>query len=448
MASSNELDTIVSNGHCMSCGFCTVPTQLGGKAAAGQLNFDEKEGIFTPQVKNTTDSIDFVCPGATMNMPALALQKHGYLPDNPMLGTFREAKVLYSNNQNIREKSASGGVVFAILEHLFKEGLIDVAYVADRGESAYGGGGRVIKSVAEFGQAHGSHYHPINFGNKLNDLFNLDKPFAFVGLPCHVAGLEMLKAKRPDIKQNHVLSVGLFCGGINKHEGIAFYLKSFGIKWQNVKNLEYRFGKWPGNIRVEMKEDEPEKIVPRIRGNTRWKILRYVMAFQGYWMLKRCRNCPDQVNDFADIAVGDPHLKRLRDRRETGFSIALARTDLGQEIINKLVEKDSLSEEPITIEEAIDSQGFTIENRRHLEAYRWASVKFNMDFPNIVIYPSLRIFNFQHKVFALVDLGKIRLQKFVILRILYYPWQVFEYLFLTFAPRLIIRRLLNLLRNN
>ena len=432
----------------MSCGFCTVATEAGGQAAAEELAFDHAEGIFVPRsTASGSYDADFVCPGASMDMPALALQKHGELPENSMLGTCIESQVVYATDEEIREKAASGGTVYAVLKHLFEEGRIELAYVADRGASPYDGKGSVLTSVENFGGAHGSHYHPVNFGHALNDLFAQDKPFAFVGLPCHIAGLEMLKAKRADIKKNHVFSVGLFCGGINKHEGIAYYLSSFGLKWQHIKNLEYRFGNWPGNIRLEMADEKPARIIPRIRGNTRWKILRYVMAFQGYWMLKRCRNCPDQVSDFADIAVGDPHLKRLRDRGESGFSIALARTPQGRDVLHQLIDRGALAAEPISIEETIESQGFTIENRRHVEAYRWASGKLAMAFPNITVYPSLKNFTFQHKVFALVDLGKIRLQKVKPLRLLYYPWQIFEYLFLTFAPRLIIRRLLNLLKN-
>ena len=117
---------------------------------------------------------DFVCPGASMDMPALALQKHGQLPENPILGTCIESQVVYATDEKIREKAASGGTVYAVLKHLFEEGRIELAYVADRGASPYDGKGSVLTSVEHFGGAHGSHYHPINFGHALNDLFARD----------------------------------------------------------------------------------------------------------------------------------------------------------------------------------------------------------------------------------------------------------------------------------
>ena len=37
-------------------------------------------------------------------------------------------------------------------------------------------------------------------------------------------------------------------------------------------------------------------------------------------MLPRCRICPDQISDFADIALGDPHLPRFKEMNSAGIS--------------------------------------------------------------------------------------------------------------------------------
>ena len=58
-----------------------------------------------------------------------------------------------------------------------------------------------------------------------------------------------------------------------------------------------------------------------------------MIGTQGYWQFLRCRLCPDQVNDFADIALGDPHLKEYKNYDNDGYSIVISRTSKGQNIL-------------------------------------------------------------------------------------------------------------------
>ncbi|UCD35931.1 MAG: Coenzyme F420 hydrogenase/dehydrogenase, beta subunit C-terminal domain [Nitrospiraceae bacterium] len=445
------VEDVVRRGLCMGCGFCTASLKIENPDAGVSMGYDRQTDSFVPAVNRETPGAgrhDFICPGMTMDMVRLAEQVHGKIPDDPLLGTCRELRVCYAADEEVRHRAASGGVIPGVLKHLFETGRIDSAYCLHPGTDPYGAEGRIIQSAAELAGLHGSVYHPANFGKHLYDLYTSPGKFAYVGLPCQVAGLEMLKAKYPELARRHVLSLGLFCGGINTFSGIAYYLEGFRISWGDVERISYREGPWPGKIRVTSKSKGGDILIPRIRGNSRWKILRYIIAFQGYWMLKRCRLCPDQVNDFADIAVGDPHLAKYRAQGGAGFSATISRTERGEEMLKEMLSLGKIAGETVDREDLISSQGYTLDNRRHVTAYVRMAELLGESVPHISVYPELqKTVGVRHYIYAAVDLMKIVLPKNRVIRACYVPWQIFEYVFITFTPSLILRRLIKILRN-
>src|SRR5690606_34200632 len=118
-------------------------------------------------------------------------------------------------------------------------------------------------------------------------------------------------------------------------------------------------------------------------------ILRYVIGFQGYWMLPRCRMCPDQISDFADISVGDPHLPRFR-KLGGGHSAVVARSERGSSWYARAVSKGVLQEESLSRDELVESQGYTLDNRRHARAYVRVARWLGMAAPRLEVYARLR----------------------------------------------------------
>jgi len=448
----HPLEQIVADRQCMGCGFCTLikASASGDNAPTVTMAYDEKLDHAVPRISGWTPGEDagaFVCPGAEMDMPTQARNAYGHEPEDPMLGEIVSLRAAYAADTETRDASASGGVVPAVLARLFQTGVIDAAYTLRDTDKVAETRGALVHTAAQLKTIHGSVYHPANFGSGLQDLVGGTERFAFVGLPCEIAALQSLKSLYPAIAKRHVLSIGLFCGGINSHRGIDYYLSRFGVRWSDVDAVDYRSGPWPGGIKLATR-DGSERRIPRIAHNTRWKILRYVIAFQGYWMLPRCRICPDQISDFADIAVGDPHLPRFRARNGDGFSVVISRTPHGEAVLKDVIAAGQLIEEPITRDEVIRSQGTTLDNRRHAEAYVAVARLLGLTPPRITVYAALRgRAAWRHYRYAFVDLMKLVLPQNRFLRALYLPWQIFEYVFITFAPNLIGRRIANLLRN-
>ncbi len=447
----HPVEVIVERGQCMGCGLCTLvrPEKPGKAAPRIEMTFDPAHDQFVPTVTGWAPGDppgSFVCPGAQMDMPALAKAVHGHEPTDPMLGEVVALRAGYATDPELRDRAASGGVVPAILAHLFETGQIDVAYCVRSTGAPRESRGAVLRSAGEIATIHGSVYHPARFGEALSDLAAGSERFALVGLPCEIAGFEMLKAQLPGLRKRHVLSIGLFCGGINSFTGIDYYLSHFGVRLDDVASIDYRHGRWPGGIRAVLRNGSVRKIA-RIAGNSRFNILKYVIAFQGYWMLPRCRICPDQVSDFADIAVGDPHLPRFR-KRDGGFSVIVTRTARGEATVKGALAAGRMSEEAISRDEVVNSQGYTLDNRRHAMVYARVARKLGMVPPEVATYAALeKTRAARHYRYAFVDLVKLRLPKNRLLQMFYLPWQIFEYLFITFTPTLIGKRLAKLLKN-
>lgn len=442
------VERIVREELCMGCGMCVVSCSKGSI----RLVYNEQQDQFVPTVHgwSPTDGADseLVCPGAGVDMNALSLQVHGRLPDEYLFGVYDRIRVCYATDGNVRRAAASGGVISVALQYLFDEGRIDAAYCVVPGKGPYDAEGRILWSAEELSLIHGSVYHPFNYGNELRELVDGKARFAIVGLPCQIEGIEMIKARRPDLARRHVLSIGLFCGGVNRFGGIAYYLEAFGIRWNDVSEIEYRYGDWPGQIRLRRSSDDEVIQIPRIQGNSRWRTLRYMVAFQGYWMMKRCRLCPDQLADFADFSVGDPHVPKYRNRRGPGFSVVVTRTQRGEEFIGQLLGTGGLEEEEADKELVRKSQGYTLDNRRHVLAYLRVGGILGQDAPELSLYPEIeKNVSFRHYKYALVDLGKIALRRRTFLRPVYLFIQAFEYLFISFYPSLIYKRLCRLISN-
>jgi coenzyme F420 hydrogenase subunit beta len=173
-----------------------------------------------------------------------------------------------------------------------------------------------------------------------------------------------------------------------------------------------------------------------------------MVAFQGYWMMKRCRLCPDQLADFADFSVGDPHVPKYRNQRGPGFSVVVTRTPRGEDLIRQLVETRDLEEKEADTELVQLSQGYTLDNRRHVLAYIRVGGMLGLDVPELNLYPEIeKNVSFRHYKYALVDLGKIALRKRTFLRPFYLFLQALEYLFISFYPSLIYKRLCRLISN-
>jgi len=433
----------------MGCGFCSVPLADSQGAPTVEIRWSTKHEHWGPHVNDggNLSGDKRICPGAIMDMPGLSELVFGKQPDDIMAGETKRIAAGYAADPEVRRQAASGGIITALLTGLLEDNAIDVAYCV-AGKNPRSGHGMLLRDTEGLRIAAGSHYHPVAFGSALAELVESKERFAFVGLPCEVSAMRKMMAQKPDLANRCVVIIGLFCGGINRFSGIARYLEHFGGPPGAVEEIDYRSGTWPGEIQITSGGGTAIRTVPRIRNNTRWNILRYMISFQGYWMLPRCRICPDQIADFADIAVGDPHLPRFKSQNTQGYSAVVARTANGLNIVQAATDAQRIVLEPLSRDELIASQGYTIENRRYALVYARVAKRLGFEPPRLRVYTGLeKPRNAHQNIYAFVDMAKIRYRHLKWLRPFYLPLQIFEYLFLTLSPRFVLARLRKLTFN-
>ena len=453
-AQMHPLEAIVARGQCMGCGFCAATLRGAAESVSVAMARDETDGIYRPVVSGWQPGQApgaFLCPGAEMDLPALAQEAYGREPPDPMLGEVVATCAAYSNDADERMRAASGGVVPALIRLLFDSGRITRAYVLGTLPGQRDGAGHEIRNAGAFATAHGSHYHPSDFGAGLRGFLEGEGPFAFVGLPCQVAAMRKLILERPALQRDAVVLISLFCGGLNSYRGIGYYLARHGVDPDQVRQIGYRDGAWPGRIKLAL-ANGTARTIARIRGNSRAMVMHYMAAFQGFWMLKRCRICPDQIGDFADIAVGDPHSRRFRDMSAAagggGFSTVVTRSAAGQALMEEAAARGYLAQMPMSREEVAESQGYTLVQRRAAEVYAQIDGKLGGTPPKVAVYTALRgKESATARRVAWIDMLKLKLDLRKPVPAIVWVWQVAEYLILRFPLAEFGRRLKNIVSN-
>ena len=465
--SVQQIDNVVNDDLCLGCGFCQISVDENGNTQAtdARIEFNEARstfladsgttsGIADDMGKPAASSIDrgvaeprVVCPGRSM--PLNSLHNTKYPPAKNYLGHYLHTAAAFNTNPEQRLTAASGGIASTMVRYYLQQGIAERAYMTQNIGVRNGSAGAYLSLAQINSSVNDSIYHPANFGAGLKQLIACNKPFVFVGLPCEIAALESLMQQSPALRQRCQLTVGLFCGGVNRLDGIEWYIhKMLPALRKPLKSIRYREGFWPGAIIAD--DGQQKATVPRIKGNSRRNIIKYIAAFQGFYMHKRCRICPDQVSYLADISVGDPHLAKFKDPKSAGISAVVIRSQRALHHYNAMAEQQLIGSQPLSAEDIIESQGYTLKNRAHSDIYVAMANKLGMAAPTI---ESLNIEHVdeQYKkriaAYARLDLLKIKYRDNALFRQIMIPFQIVEYLFIRFTPKEFFRKLASLAKN-
>ncbi|HNR37192.1 MAG TPA: Coenzyme F420 hydrogenase/dehydrogenase, beta subunit C-terminal domain [Candidatus Hydrogenedentes bacterium] len=241
----------------------------------------------------------------------------------------------YANDAEVRAHASSGGIVSAILLDELEAGAIDaalVSWIASENGQIKAVSGLVENRGGVLAEA-GSAYVYTPVIDAVRDLENTNRRVAVVALPCQARGIRKLTEKRPNLRRNVVLVIGLFCRGAVGPEFYDDLFRKKGIDPGEVERVKVARGHVGGEVRVVLRDG---RIVPLSFFGMNAYRTSGVHAHSG------CLHCTEHLAEDADISVGDIFTPEY-ERREIKHSCFIPRTEAGRAIMQRLAESGRIA---------------------------------------------------------------------------------------------------------
>ncbi len=323
---------VVTSGLCTGCSGCVVA------CPHDVLGYKDTEGVYRPfHLEEELGPDNCIhgekgCTSCTRACPRFRTWETEI--DNFMFGRSRTIDEIDGINKDIILARASddmvhkmgqdGGVVSAMLIWCLEKGYIDaalVSYVEGDGSSWKAIPG-VAKTKDEILAAAGSRYTysatPMAY---MEAVAGGAEKLALVGMSCHSSVPPVMSARKAGKPaRRFALNIGLLC---SKTFDDAIFEELFEAKY-GLKKADMVKMNIKGVFQIWMKNGDYHEIN-----------LKECHA----WTREGCKTCPDFAAEHADISTGGIG-------ESNDWTLTIVRTDLGREIIIKMLEDGSLIARP------------------------------------------------------------------------------------------------------
>jgi coenzyme F420 hydrogenase subunit beta len=255
-----------------------------------------------------------ICP----HSEALLLRSLSFVADAPIkneaLGYYRKIVLAQALDPKLREQSAGGGVVTALLKYGIETKVFDSAIVSQaEAENPAKPKPSVALVPDDILSAVGSKFFPSSVAKAYGSaVYGYGKgKIAFVGVPCHVLALRKMEAWQHKISGNLKITIGLFCFGTLSFSSLVDYItKKYKIKPSDIKQIH---------------------LSSKFEIQTESRVIQIPFAEIKDHILPSCRTCTDFTSELADISVGGAYpLKE--------WSTVIIRTKPGEDFFYNAVE--------------------------------------------------------------------------------------------------------------
>ena len=266
------------------------------------------------------------------------------------VGDYVGTYLTYACNEDVREKSASGGTTTALLIHGLKNNDFDGAVVC----KAVIRGGKVraefciATTEQEVLSARGSKYVETNF---LKEVLPLCREFegrlAVVGLPCDITALSRRCMKEAVLSDKVVLTIALVCGHNSRTQLIDHVSKKLELEaGKELVDYRFRVGHWRGRIEAEFDD-----------GSVLTKPTKVFNDYQNLFFFceRKCMACNDHYGYNADVSVGDIWLFRLK-VNPIKHTAVITRNSAGEDMYNSVIESGAVRSSDIDVRSIMDGQ--------------------------------------------------------------------------------------------
>ena len=242
-----NLTEITKNQLCLGCGLCEcfIPNC---KMIVNDSGFivPSSNSVVTDEIGKFLDKI---CPA--INIDCVKYEQS-------IFGTIKNAYEGWSNNQEIRHKASSGGVISALCCYLLKNNLVDGIIQVRKSLNHYMFNEiHVSTSEEDIIQSASSRYAPVSMFKNIKQLLEQDpRNYAFVGKPCDIMTITRLANNIPEWKNRIKFKISLVCAGTPSYNATSKLIKRGRINANSMPiGVKYRGNGWPGNFRVDYSDD-------------------------------------------------------------------------------------------------------------------------------------------------------------------------------------------------
>ena len=339
---------------CNRCGSCVGLSN-------GAITFENKTGKYLPKLhgelsNQLADRIWHACSGKEFDFPYYRKKIFGdNINFHNYTGVYQNIYIGHSKNEQIRLNAASGGIISGILIWLLENKKIDGAVLLRMSKNQpWMNEPFIATTKEEILSAAQSKYTISSINEILPEIEIFEGKLAYVGLPGQVQSIRKLQEISDPSVNNIKYILGPFYGNTLHFSSVRSFLRSYGEKdYTQINKLYFRYGEWPGNMRVELKSGRIIEL-PKFHAN-------YLIPFH---ILKNSLLCTDLSNEFTDISGGDAWAP-VYEERGKGFSMVISRSEKGQEILDEMMKENKISLSQIEIDEAITmhSHGYDLKKR-------------------------------------------------------------------------------------
>ena len=236
------------------------------------------------------------------------------------IGRVIESAIARASDRSIREKATDGGVVTALLVHLFKSGRIDGAIVTKQ-TGPFQRQPFLAESEADIRDTAGFFFDTSHGMKRFSDYYITYSQFrefnpliqkglqrvAFVGTPCQIRAVRRMQTLSIIPSDSIKFCLGLFCSGNfvfgeKQRDKIA---KIGGFQWEDVRKL---------NIKEDL-------LVHLNNGEVKTMMLDELEFMKRF----ACYFCPDYSAEYADVSFGGIGAQE-------GWTTVITRTPVGRAI--------------------------------------------------------------------------------------------------------------------
>lgn len=336
MTIDKTINIVTENGICCGCGTCEsiCPKDC--------ITFSiTKAGQIEPcidQDKCTNCGLCFkVCPNTSYNL-------------QPTIKPPLEVYSGYSKKPKLRFDAASGGIVTQILIDGLTSKKFDAVVVVS-GNIPADFRAIIATTPNELINAKGSKYLQVPVNKILKELDNSSyKKIAYVGLPCHIRGLEKYLSLKKSMAKKIIFKLTLVCGQTLKHTAISRQLKALKIDTNQLKKYTFRGNGWPGSQNIQSTSTQIQ--LP----HTSRKAMGGLFA-SPLCSSNACLFCEDHFGKNADLSFCDTWHSPEKGKC-TGLTSALCYSLKGKDFIEEMIQSSkNLEMEKDNFKNILTAQG-------------------------------------------------------------------------------------------